>query len=285
MKKILFIISSIIFFFSCSENENIINSTAVKKETSSRLSLDQNVKLIKAKDFKRSGCSKSGCIAYQYREFIVEVANLNFTKKVAVREQLANGTWEDIYLTYDSTTSNGTEIWKGGVSKLATYAPVVTSPFGEKFAIRYEVNGKEYWDNNSGQNYSLTNYKRGESSDFLILANDISIFSTSPYDTQMYNDGDLSYVNIAADVRNINFDKTVQVVYTTNNWVTKSTANLSYYIPLYSNDNSNFETWKASFTIPKTSQIQFALVYKVNGVEYWDNNFGKNYFVNSLFNN
>jgi hypothetical protein len=282
MKKILLIISTVIFFFSCSENENIMNAKPEKKENASRLALGENVKLIKAKDFKRSGCNKGGCMAYEYREFIVEVANLNFAKKVAIREELANGTWEDIYLTYDSKTSNGTEIWKGGASKLATYSPIAKSPYGEKFAVKYEVNGKEYWDNNGGQNYVLKNSNRGENSDYVIFPNDTNIFATSPYDVQMYNDENLSYINIAADVRNVGFNKTVQVVYTTNNWATKSIVDLSYHTFLYSNDNPDFETWKASFSIPKTNQIQYALVYKVNGVEYWDNNFGKNYFLNSL---
>ena len=38
------------------------------------------------------------------------------------------------------------------------------------------------------------------------------------------------------------------------------------------------ERWGASIEIPSTvEKVEYAVVYKVNGVEYWDNNYGKNY--------
>ncbi len=282
MKKNVFVILAAVFFlFSCSNNEEFEINSEINSKNSTRLAYGQNVKLIKAKDFKRSGCSRGGCSASQFREFVVEVANLAFAKKVIIREQLSNGSWEDFELTYDFTTSYGTEIWKGTVSKSAVYSSVVASPFGEKFAVKYEVNGTEYWDNNNGSDYVLRNSNRRENSEFLLLSDDISVFRTSTFDAQLYTDGTISYVNVAADVKNIAFNKTVQVVYTTDNWATKNVKNLFYNASFYNHDNPNYETWTISFQIPKTSEIKYAFVYKVNGVEYWDNNFGSNYTVKS----
>jgi hypothetical protein len=40
------------------------------------------------------------------------------------------------------------------------------------------------------------------------------------------------------------------------------------------------ERWYSSISMdPSVSKIEYAVVYKVNGTQYWDNNFGKNYIV------
>ncbi len=284
MKKLFLILVTIAFFTSCSKEDSLIEnkSNPSRSQNSSRLAPGQNVKLIKAKDNKKIGCSRGGCSATQSREYVVEVANLAFNKVVVVRQQLNNLQWEDVSLSYAFTTSTGTEIWKGSSTKsVFTFAIPTLSEFGDKIAVKYVVNGQTYWDNNNNQDYTILNTNRGENSSFLYLSNEFNIFTTTPNNTPLYSNFDSSYLNIAADVRNLDFVKDVKVVYTTNNWATSSTAPLSFNSIENNNATTDYELWIASLVIPKTNKVIYALSYKVNGQTYWDNNFGNNYTVSS----
>jgi hypothetical protein len=272
MKKVIFILVANLFLLSCSQNEDqlIANDNQSSQKTSSKLAAGQNVKLIKAKDNKSIGCSRGGCIAVQSRQYVVEVANLGYNKVVVIHQELNDLQWEDVTLFYSFTTSTGTEIWKGSLTKtvFASSTPTL-SQFGDKIAVKYLVNGQTYWDNNNNQNYTILNTNRQENSSFLYLSNEFNI--------PLYSNFDLSYLNIAADVRNLGFVKDVKVVYTTNNWVTSSTAPLSFNSIENNNATTDYELWIASVIIPKTDKVTYALSYTVNGQTYWDSNFGKNY--------
>jgi Carbohydrate/starch-binding module (family 21) len=284
MKKFILLLIANLLLLSCSQNEESINTKDNQPITkiSSKLAIGQNVKLIKAKDVKKLGCSKSGCQAIQTREFVVEVANLAYNKIVAVHQQLSNGQWEDVNLYYDTTTLSGTEIWKGtSVKSVFAYNTPTPTQFGEKIAVKYVVNGQTYWDNNNNQDYKILNTNRQENSSFLYLSNEFNIFITTPNTISLYSNFDLSYLNIAADVRNLGFVKDVKVVYTTNNWLTSSTAPLSFNSIENNNVTIDYELWIASVIIPKTNKVTYALSYTVNGQTYWDNNFGKNYTLTS----
>jgi hypothetical protein len=280
MKKVIFILVANLFLLSCSQNEDqlIANDNQSSQKTSSKLAAGQNVKLIKAKDNKSIGCSRGGCIAVQSRQYVVEVANLGYNKVVVIHQELNDLQWEDVTLFYSFTTSTGTEIWKGSLTKtvFASSTPTL-SQFGDKIAVKYLVNGQTYWDNNNNQNYTILNTNRQENSSFLYLSNEFNIFNTTPNTIPLYSNFDLSYLNIAADVRNLGFVKDVKVVYTTNNWVTSSTAPLSFNSIENNNATTDYELWIASVIIPKTDKVTYALSYTVNGQTYWDNNFGKNY--------
>jgi hypothetical protein len=283
MKKLFFILVINLFLLSCTQNEEIAmtNETQLPQSTSSKLATGEKVKLIKAKDFRTISCSKGGCQSVQWREYTVEVANIAVNKVVAIHQQLNTGQWEDINLNYAFTTTTGTEIWKAIAVKNGIYFTTPTaSLFGEKLAVKYLANNQTYWDNNKGNDYTIVNSNRQDNSSFLYLNVDYPICATAPqHNPSLVSDAALSYVSIAADVKNIAFNKEVKVVYTTNNWATTQTKSLTFNAAENNNATQDFERWTTSFAIPKTSSVTYALCYTINGQTYWDNNFGKNYTI------
>jgi hypothetical protein len=281
MKKLILILTAVAFLSSCSNEETFIveKNNQPSAQNFSKLALSQNVKLIEAKDSRTPTCSRGGCNSVQTREYIVEVANLASNKTVLAHQQLSNGLWEDVNLSYSFTTSTGTEIWTGTSTKNSLFfnAPA-QNQFGEKLAIKYVANEQTYWDNNNGLDHYISNSNRADNSTFLYLNDEFNILSTLCRNgLPMQNDETNTYLNIAADVRNIAYAKEVKIVYTVNNWTTSATKSLTYNSYESNNANPNFERWTVAFAIPKTTKVMYALSYTVNGVTYWDNNFGKNY--------
>ena len=63
-------------------------------------------------------------------------------------------TCHDEAMHYSETKSDGTETW-------TTYLPISGSDVSSEnfeYAICYQVNGREYWANNFGENYDRTYY-------------------------------------------------------------------------------------------------------------------------------
>ncbi|GIY19960.1 glycogen-binding subunit 76A [Caerostris extrusa] len=80
-------------------------------------------------------------------------------------------------------------------------------------------------------------------------------------------------VQCTCRVMNWGFTKKVIARYTTDNWLSSNDINASYIV-----DSSREGTDSFAFTIFLSQQrrdVQFALLYQVNGKEHWDNNNGK----------
>ncbi|WP_374537653.1 hypothetical protein [Chitinimonas taiwanensis] len=201
--------------------------------------------------------------------YTVAVDNLGPNKEVTIRRQQQNGSWVDIPLYYQRAAGGNKEIWIGGLSAHASPQP------GEKFAVRYKVNGVEYWDNNNNQDYRILDQGpllgRGKQ-----ISGSLSV-------TAGLNNNKIA--NGLIHVRNLALNKEVKLVYTTNNWASATVVNASYggtpfSIGYGSHSNPNLngaETWRVAFEFPANVQGQYYLEYKVNGQSYYDNNFGANY--------
>lgn len=79
----------------------------------------------------------------------IKVENIAYVKNVVLRfKDSYLNTWKDIPANYlkPLTKDNSYELWD------------VQAPFTGKdieFAIKYDVDGKTYWDNNNGKNYVI----------------------------------------------------------------------------------------------------------------------------------
>jgi hypothetical protein len=287
MKKIAFILFFALSLISCSNDvdfsqKNTAATTAPQGKSANKLASGVNVKLYKA---WTSYSQKYGYAQYT-RRFQVEVRNLAYDKKVVIMHEMADGTWKDFPLTYISSTSDNTEIWGTDVL-LSNSFYVGDTPsllFGDEFVARYEVNGVQYWDNNNS-----VNYKMGDlNGTFLRSDLNVTVDTFHSYIYNNYYNGPTNTFAVHADVRNLNPTKEVKVVYTTDNWATSKVASLNYtqYLTvgaaqsLISPNVFGMERWFVNIEVPSTvNNIQYAVVYKVNGVEYWDNNFGKNFIA------
>ncbi|MNN29041.1 putative phosphatase regulatory subunit [compost metagenome] len=200
----------------------------------------------------------------------VEVNNLNYQKSVTIHYTPGNGQWYDTPASYQGPTDSSHEKWNFAVS---TYSGDTTNPQLQnaqniQFAIKYEAGGQTYWDNNNGQNYSVSRYNL--SSTILGGPNVLRAFDS------------LSQNTFAGGVfvKNLDYTKTVKIVYSTDNWNTTKEGYATYYGP--ANSDSSVQEWHFSFNNIDSgvSQIKYAISYTVNGQTYWDNNYGSNYTVN-----
>jgi hypothetical protein len=209
-----------------------------------------------------------GLSDYQ-RSFDIRVQNIAFEKQVFVHHQQTDGTWTDIQASYVRNLDSGYELWR------ATFDHV-GSGLGDQFAVGYTVNGNTYWDNNGGNN-------------FVLHDNDGALLGTGINVKAFLANVSSNTLNVQVDVRNIAFQKSVQVVYTTDNWATTTTVDLAFvssytygYATVASPNAIGFEHWTGSATVPSSSSLLFYVKYTVNGQTYYDNNFGANYDANAF---
>ncbi|WP_281989381.1 carbohydrate-binding protein [Aquimarina aggregata] len=278
MKKYFYLIITL-FALSCStEDDAIPNQNGLSLEKSANLKNSSPVQLVKAWN---SYSFYRGFNTWT-RKFTVKVANLNYDKSVSIYHEKVDGNWEEIPLSYSMSLDNGDEIWEG---QYRYYAYTPGKIYEDEFVVKYDVNNTTYWDNNNNNNYKIEEKQIGS----FFAEPDLNVSVDSDFD-RLYTsfDGVTTTLNIVADVRNISPTKEVQVVYTTDGWETERYFSLAYtkywynsydYV-LTSPNPFNVERWTGSVTInEEVDDIEYAVVYKVNGQQYWDNNYGQNYSI------
>ncbi|WP_299603667.1 carbohydrate-binding protein [uncultured Aquimarina sp.] len=268
MRKIYLVLSVIFGLYSCASDIETLDSEMTIELSSKNSS--ENVKLISAWTANRSSPVQ---INYQ-RKFKVKVKNLAYQKEVAIHHETNNGGWVDIPLTYDQSIGSNEEIWVGEVTP-------DNEIYSTDFVVKYTVDGETYWDNNSGKNYSMLVNVGG------FLSPDVDVEVNDSFTRWA---GTSFAINVNAR-RNYGDNATVEVVYTTDDWATKNTVQMSYqryfrvgyahYI--MSPNQHDVDIYDTLIRVPdEVDSIEFAVVYKVNGEEYWDNNYGNNYTLSKI---
>lgn len=232
--------------------------------------------LIKAESRK----SQISDVTWANGSFEVQVSNLGYDKQVFAHIKKTDGNWMDFPLIRLGARGANKEIWVGpfstdyvGNDSLAGVGPII------EFALKYQVNGQTYWDNNGNANYKLA---RGAGT---LLGRGVNVSVTGSAQEVGLNAGFSSWKSHIT-VRNIAPVKNVKVVYTTDNWATTKVVNATYR-PIWANpegfdptpnpNSMGFEEWDFSLPVTEGTTVEYAISYTVNGQTYWDNNFGNNY--------
>jgi len=279
MKKCIYIVISLILF-SCSKGDDFAEnpeSIVVQNEISAKNS--EPVRLIKS---WRSSGSYRGYTSYNSK-FTVRIEDLAFDKSVSIFHEKINGDWEEIPLSYSFDIDGAYEIWTG-TNNQGGYG--ISNVYADEFVVKYVVNGTTYWDNNEGTNYVVPFSNDGYF--FADATTNISV--DTDFDSVFYSpSNDQNQFNVTVDVKNLSPTKEIEVVYTTDGWQTKQYFPLRYRSIwnsgplLYVNNPNQFgiERWSGFVLLDKSlNEVEYAVVYRVNGQEHWDNNYGKNYKVN-----
>lgn len=233
------------------------------------------VSLIKAASFS----SYYHGFSWEDGRFEAQVANLGYAKQVTAYVKRTSGAWVDYPLSYLHSSGGNKEVWAAefhneswvtGRKDLTDTGDII------EFAIKYTVNGQTYWDNNGTANYKLPH----GAGTLLGAGKNVSVYEFAP--TLNVGQGTAAYGHVT--VRNLSPTKTVNIIYTTNNWATTKTATATYspywYQGYSSTPNPNtlgFEEWAFTLDVSTGTQLQYAVSYTVNGQTYWDNNGGANY--------
>jgi hypothetical protein len=197
----------------------------------------------------------SGTGSYDFNgSFQIVVQNLAYAKQVSIWARSAGTTWKDIPASFVESLPDNRELWR---------APAEDGDY--PFVAKYSVNGVTYWDSNDGANYK-----------FPFAADEFSAMTGRSYPIIMgsasISAGDLT---ICAGVQNLAYTKVVGAVYTTDGWATTHTAYGSFYWVM----SSGLEVWRIIAPVGSAPEVHFALLYRVGGAEFWDNNFWRNYTV------
>lgn len=207
---------------------------------------EPNVKLYYAQKGVPNAASNagySGCIA---------VRNLGYQKNVTVHYTDNGSTQHDVstqYLKNDPENSDY-DVWQFDLFEPSSSLT---------FAIKYEVNGETYWDNNGGKNYTVS------------LTEPIVLSKCVLKTTQTYK---TSQSPMYIYLKNLSYQKTVTVRYTMDNWSTYKSANATYERSLSGND---VEQWNLPANLPHGTNVKYEVRCTMNGVTYIDNNFGYYY--------
>lgn len=292
MKKLVALLFVAVFTLSCANDEVFEEKQTVNEpETAARLDEGVNVKVRQAYIADNSNYGHT----QQIRNVEVELTNLAYDKEVYLVHEMEDGTWQEFPMVYSRSTPDNTEIWTIN-AEISGYA-YEGLKFGNEFAIKYLVNGQEYWDNNDWNNYVTGGPFTNEYGTFnktykgTILREDIQVLVNTDKTTyNQYGTGGAGF-NPSVVVRNIGYEKEVEVVYTTDGWNTVQVVPLEYVDeskqPSQWAEDTEYgtERWRTNINLyeyPET--IEYAIVYKVNGQEYWDNNFGENYTIIKTLN-
>lgn len=219
------------------------------------------VKLKSASSFFWSGAGQAGrAINIQVR-----VKNIGFTKNAYLHYNAGGTGWNEIELNFAShhgnydlfTHSTSFSNWTGSV----------------EFAIRYEVNGETYWNNNDNRNFHL-----GSGDDF-IIENEVAL-------RRMDADGYLcagwmgcshaTHLSGEIYVENIYYDKVVGIRCSSDgvNW---EDIEATYLTPIGGGvERWNFDSWDYVYQ-PGSSYPVYACAVFFDS--YWDNNFMQDYQI------
>jgi len=204
-----------------------------------------------------------------YIEGDVAIDNIAYDKIVRLHYSQAGGAWQTVDASYVRTAPDGKEVWH--FISTPTVGRVNGSPTSYNthwdFAIEYQVNGSTYWDNNSGNNYYLS-FTMGGTDPVPYVLKKSALILDHKYKNDISFDGQIVLKNLA-------FNKEVVVRYSIDDWATYSETSAGY---TYSMEN-DLEVWTFNQAAPAGSTVKFAIRYTVNGITYWDNNFGVNYTV------
>ncbi|MDR0914502.1 MAG: CBM21 domain-containing protein [Oscillospiraceae bacterium] len=204
-----------------------------------------------------------------YLRGYVEVENLALNKTVTIHYSNDDITWYEVDATYTAPTYGNKEAW---YFETAPYDPGYRGTGNYYFAIEYVVNGVTYWDNNGGNDYYANSGGYGSQGTPVVFGTG-KVFVRDAYFAARENDDNRLVAQIY--VKNIAYNKVVNVRYSTDDWATYTDVPAAYNLSNYASDA---ELWIADVDIPSyLDEISFAVSYTVNGETYWDNNFGQNY--------
>lgn len=85
--------------------------------------------------------------------FLIRVANLAFEKRIDVVWGSESGVWQELPARFQVEAADNEEYWLAETElPLTAERPL---PGNVEFALRFRVQGDEYWDNNDGRNHSI----------------------------------------------------------------------------------------------------------------------------------
>lgn len=207
----------------------------------------------------------------------VIVENLAYQKQVAIVYSLDGGaSWQETQASFAKSLGGNKDLFIFAICMgESEYNNGNYNSRSARFAIRYQVAGQTFWDNNGGRDYSVATKGGGAVHPRILLGcanvrvmGFISRYVESAYGVWVF-EGQIA-------VKNLAFHKKVKVVYSLDNWATVKVAEAAYNGTIGDAENWIFSV--SDMQVPG-QRYSFAVSYEVNGQTWWDNWNGDNYFL------
>ena len=216
-------------------------------------------------------------VLQQQLSFFMRVQNLSHDKHIEVLWAGEEGDWQTLSACYHSGLEPGYECWRAQITVKATAEQSL--PGNIRFALRYQTQGKDYWDNKHGLNYS----SQADSG--------LKVVSAQPllnigFERQLKVGQ--KYVPVIVSVKRSVQAKTVTLHWTTDNWLhTHKTP--CHFKRNYWHDHSGSnarnpnqygsEIWQGLLKINDAFRLQYTISCECSDQILWDNNQGNNYIA------
>jgi maltose 6'-phosphate phosphatase len=212
---------------------------------------------------------------HQELAFFMLVENQSHDKKIDVLWAGEDGVWHTLPATWHSQVGHHKEYWQAQITAISTADKSL--PGNINFALRYQAQGREYWDNKYGVNYS----SQADSGIKVVAIHPVLNigFKNKLHDGQ-------KYVPVSVSVNHAINAKTVTIHWTTDNW------QHSYKTPCHFKRNywdkksgSNArnpnqygsQIWQGLLKIDNAFRLQYTISCECDDKVFWDNNQDKNY--------
>lgn len=214
-------------------------------------------------------------VLQQELSFLMRVENLSHYKRCDVLWAGEDGVWNTLPASYHSELEDNKEYWRAHITVKSTADKSL--PGNIKFALRYQTQDREYWDNKHGHNYS----SQADSG--------IKVVSTQPvlnigFDNRLH-DGQ-KYVPITVSVNRSVHAKAVTIHWTTDNWrhtyKTPAQFKRNYWNEKSRSNARNpnqygSQIWQGLLKINDAFRLQYAISCECSDQVLWDDNNGKSY--------
>jgi len=207
----------------------------------------------------------------QELSFFVLADNLAFAKKIDVVWAGEDGVWHTLPARYHSAAECDKEHWSATATFDSTSDEAL--PGNIQFAVRYQVLGKEYWDNNLGLNYHSRANSCIQQADHHALLN--IGFNERLNDEQ-------KLVSIVVAVNQPLHARNVSIHWTTDDWQHTDITHcyLKSSLELDRDGNSiqdGAQIWKVLLNVGRAFRLQYSICCESGSHVLWDNNHAHNY--------
>ncbi len=217
---------------------------------------------------------KKGTVKQQL-QFFIALKNIGFDKTVDVLWAGEDGEWKTLSAKFHSSQNQDREFW-------IAYADLSLSskqslPGNIQFAVRYQVSGAQYWDNNNGLNYT----SEADSGVRILAQQPVLHIDYSP----SLKEGQ-SHIPVVVAIDKSLASEKVFVHWTTDNWQHshKSACHFrcDYWNKKHRSNARNpnqygTQIWYGQIKAAHAFRVQYYFSCEANGNVFWDTNDGLNY--------
>lgn len=210
-------------------------------------------------------------------DLLILVQNISYHKDIEVRWAAEDRSWKRERAFHFFQLSPELELWRARIVAIASHGRSL--PGSIRFALRYKVGGKEYWDNNHSSDYSI------EADSGVIVGGNIPLLNVG-FCRRLERGQRLYPVSVAVH-RSLR-PKQMHVVWTTDNWKTYGRTPCLYYMDHWLRSsgsrapNPNKYGWEirsGQIRMDDAYRLEYAVCCDTASGELWDNNFGRNYLA------